>query len=118
MILNKHSSFNSESECKSKGWSWFEISDANDPDGANLCASMDVNRDCSLDVDLEENIVNYQSQTFTESWRNLDGLEWSLSNGYYKNSVSDEQIVSATVSDVSDIYNKYLYWSIIDSFTV
>ncbi len=97
-----------ESECINLGWIWFS--------GTIDCSVLDVNEDCVMEEAQESDLLNIQNIEFSLVYTNLDQLEWDGEAGRYKPVPSDDQEISVSIIDSSDVYDISKYWSIINEW--
>lgn len=99
---------NNSDDCINLGWIWF--SDTID------CSILDVNEDCVMEEAQESDLLNIQNIEFSLVYTNLDQLEWDGEAGRYKPVPSDDQEISVSIIDSSDVYDVSNYWSIINEW--
>ena len=104
----QNSNYETQSECETNGWIWFE--------SVIDCSVMDANQDCNMDQAEQTDLVNDQSTDFSVSYTNLEKLSWDAEAGRYKTQVSSDQVLEQTVTDESDLYDISNYWTIINQW--
>ena len=104
----QNSDHDTQLDCESHGWSWF--------DESIDCSLMDANQDCVMEEAQEIDVVNSETADFSISYTNLEKLVWDKEAGRYKPQVSSEITEEVSLTDETDLYDISRYWTIINEW--
>ena len=112
----QNSDYETQIDCESAGWVWFNQDLTGDGIADVDCSLMDANQDCVMEDAQDTDIINEETAEFSVSYTNLEKLIWDVEAGRYKPQVSSEITEEVEVIDQSDIYDVSRYWAIINEW--
>jgi hypothetical protein len=112
----QNSDYETQIDCESAGWVWFNQDLTGDGIADVDCSLMDANQDCVMEDAQDTDIINEETAEFSVSYTNLEKLIWDVEAGRYKPQVSSEITEEVEVVDQSDLYDVSRYWAIINEW--
>ena len=79
---------------------------------------MDVNQDCVMEDEIDEDLINTQEATFDVTYTNLEKLFWDTTKDppRYNQQVSDDIVDEITIEDNTDDYDATRFWTIVNEW--